>query len=431
MSVATLPAQWTRRRLRFDARLNPVKSELKLELEAEVSFVPMEAVGELGGLRLDEQRSIDDVYDGYTYFCDGDVVIAKITPCFENGKGALATGLTNGIGFGTTELHVTRPSDTLDPAFLFYLSIAHDFRCLGASEMLGAGGQKRVPERFIKDWMAVLPPLETQRRIATFLDGKTAQIDGLIEKKRALLERLAEKRQAIITQAVTKGLNPTSPMKDSGIDWLAQIPAHWDVKRLRFLLEGDTLNGLYKPKDQFQDDGVPFIQMGEAFRGPEFVPRTKDRVSTTDSELRKWGLRPGDFLIARRSLVFDGSGKSVRIGSTEEPHLFESSMIRLRLLDPEFSLFLSYYLQSSVCRAFVLAVTKQVTISGIDSQQLKNIPVVCPSGNEARSIAKELQRLLVQLDAVKHTIVKSITLQQQYRSALITAAVTGQNDGLR
>ena len=87
----------------------------------------------------------------------------------------------------------------------------------------------------LQDIYVPFPPLETQKRIAAFLDEKTAQIDGLIEKKRALLERLAEKRQAIITQAVTKGLNPAAPMKDSGIDWLGQIPAHWEVKRLRSL----------------------------------------------------------------------------------------------------------------------------------------------------------------------------------------------------
>lgn len=236
MTASTLPQHWTRRRLRFDARLNPLKSELKISDDTEVSFVPMDAIGELGGLRLDEQRALDDVYTGYTYFRDCDIVVAKITPCFENGKGALAEGLANGVAFGTTELHVVRPSERLDARFLFYMTIAHDFRCLGTAEMLGAGGQKRVPERFLKDWRPAIPLLETQQRIAAFLDEKVAQIDGLIEKKRFLLDRLAEKRQAVITQAVTKGLNPTAPMKDSGIDWLGEIPAHWEIKRLKYLV---------------------------------------------------------------------------------------------------------------------------------------------------------------------------------------------------
>ena len=163
MTTVDLPESWSRRRLRFDTRLNPVKSEVELADDTEVSFVPMDAVGELGGLRLDEQRALDEVYKSYTYFRDRDVVVAKITPCFENGKGALASELTNGIGFGTTELHVVRPGETLDEHFLFYLTIAHDFRHYGAAEMLGAGGQKRVPERFLKDWKPPIPLLGTPR----------------------------------------------------------------------------------------------------------------------------------------------------------------------------------------------------------------------------------------------------------------------------
>lgn len=218
MTTIALPEGWTCRRLRFDARLNPVKSEICIADEVEVSFVPMDAVGELGGLRLDEQRAVDDVYNGYTYFCDDDVVIAKITPCFENGKGALAIGLTNGVAFGTTELHVVRSSERLDSRFLFYITIEQDFRRIGTAEMLGAGGQKRVPERFLKDWRPPLPPIETQRRIATFLDEKTTRIDSLIAKvcgsisgnadqaknsDKSLLGLLLEYRAALITSAVT------------------------------------------------------------------------------------------------------------------------------------------------------------------------------------------------------------------------------------
>ena len=123
-----LPEGWTSRRLRFDVSLNPKKSALDMKPDEVVSFVSMDAVGEYGGMRLDENRELADVYEGYTYFADGDLCIAKITPCFENGKGALAEGLTNGVGFGTTELHVVRPGPSIDCRFLFYISIAHDFR---------------------------------------------------------------------------------------------------------------------------------------------------------------------------------------------------------------------------------------------------------------------------------------------------------------
>ncbi len=114
--LGEVPEGWEPIRLRFLAELNPSKVEVRdLPPETPVSFVPMEAVGEFGGINLEKEREIGDLSEGYTFFSNGDVVVAKITPCFENGKGALASHLKNGFGFGTTELHVVRPSPARYP----------------------------------------------------------------------------------------------------------------------------------------------------------------------------------------------------------------------------------------------------------------------------------------------------------------------------
>ncbi len=210
------PVGWQKKRLRFALQVNPSKGEIRLKETDEVSFVPMDAVGEYGGIRLSEEKELSEIGSGYTYFRDEDVVVAKITPCFENGKGALAEGLKNKTAFGTTELHVLRADQTqLDPRFLFYLTTCSLFRKLGESEMYGAGGQKRVPESFIKDFRAVLPSVLEQETIVRFLDHKTAQIDKLItamcgsaavsqtRQGRAMLSLLQEYRSALITNAVT------------------------------------------------------------------------------------------------------------------------------------------------------------------------------------------------------------------------------------
>ena len=134
--LGSVPSAWHVARLRFLVKTNPSKSEIRgIPQDTVVSFVPMEAVGEYGGLRLEQSHALEDVANGYTYFRDGDVVVAKITPCFENGKGSIADGLENGIGFGTTELHVLRPSSFMDRNYLFYLTISHAFRQIGASYM--------------------------------------------------------------------------------------------------------------------------------------------------------------------------------------------------------------------------------------------------------------------------------------------------------
>lgn len=162
-----IPSHWELKRLKFSTVLNPSAAEARsLPGTTEVSFVPMEAVGEYDGLDLSRIKPLLDVASGYTFFGEGDVVIAKITPCFENGKGALANGLTNGIAFGTTELHVLRSTREIDKEFLFYVTLSDAFRRLGEAEMYGAGGQKRVPESFIEDFLQPLPPIPEQRAIA-------------------------------------------------------------------------------------------------------------------------------------------------------------------------------------------------------------------------------------------------------------------------
>ena len=143
--------------------MNPSKAEVSnLPKDTEVSFVPMEQVGEDGTLLLDRSKPIDEVYQGFTYFRNGDVLVAKITPCFENGKGALAKDLKNGIGFGTTEFHVLRPKSEITGRFLELVTRLHPFRGQGISEFTGAAGQQRVPESFINNYLAPLPSLSEQ-----------------------------------------------------------------------------------------------------------------------------------------------------------------------------------------------------------------------------------------------------------------------------
>ena len=201
--LGEIPGKWSVVRLRFRAKINPSKSEINgISGNTAVSFVPMEAVNEYGNLRLDQTKLLDEVSSGYTYFREGDVVVAKITPCFENGKGSIAEGLENGLGFGTTELHVIRPLNDLNRRYLFYLTISYAFRNIGAGHMYGAGGQKRVPDDFIRDFRHPIPSIEEQRAIAAFLDRETARIDALIEKKQRQIELLQEKRAALVHKAI-------------------------------------------------------------------------------------------------------------------------------------------------------------------------------------------------------------------------------------
>ncbi len=201
--LGEIPAHWQCRRLRFDLKMNPSKSEIQLDNQDLVSFVPMEAVGEYGGLNLDIEKELSEIGSGYTYFSDNDVVVAKITPCFENRKGAFAKGLKNGVAFGTTELHVLRANNNLLPEYLFNITMSHAFAKLGESEMFGAGGQKRVPESFFKDFTIGIPPILEQQEILNYIQDVRSKFSQRFDKVTEIISRLHEYRAALITNAVT------------------------------------------------------------------------------------------------------------------------------------------------------------------------------------------------------------------------------------
>lgn len=307
------------------------------------------------------------------------------------------------------------------------------YQMLAAKQELESWGQGSTFKELSRDKLTAVylasSSLDEQHAIAAFLDRETERIDTLITKKERQIELLQEKRAALISHAVTKGLNPNVKMKDSGIEWLEEIPEHWEAKALRHLIIGGTRNGLYKNREHYQDDGIPMIQMGEAFEFPVIEKCAYDRVRLMPSELILWQLVEGDLLFARRSLVFEGSGKCSIVGKLPEPHVFESSLIRVC---PNKSLvipfFLYWFLQSKFSRSEILAMTKKVTISGIDSQQIKGMTVVVPPLHEQEEIVKLIGRKNSEIDSLMSKLLESIERIKEYRNTLISAAVTGKID---
>ncbi|OYS12669.1 hypothetical protein CBF50_06035 [Lactobacillus johnsonii] len=161
---------WAPEKLEKICILNP-KKEKKLENDdLDVSFVPMSAVSEHGAIDTTKVKKYSEVKKGFTYFLENDVLFAKITPCMENGKGAVATGLKNKKGFGSTEFHVLRPiKGKSNPYWLYTLTSFQSFRKLAELNMTGSAGQKRVPIKFLQNYKVVVPPIELQNEFANFV----------------------------------------------------------------------------------------------------------------------------------------------------------------------------------------------------------------------------------------------------------------------
>ena len=158
------------------------------------SFLAMADVSESGGIIGGSVVALDEIGNGYTAFAENDVLVAKITPCFENGKGALVRNLVNRIGFGSTEFHVLRAKqEVLLPKFLFALTRTHRFRSTGEFNMSGSAGQKRIPTDFLRSYVIHLPPTEEQWSIVEILE----QWDTAIEKTEKLIEAIRLRHVAL------------------------------------------------------------------------------------------------------------------------------------------------------------------------------------------------------------------------------------------
>lgn len=203
--IGDIPEHWDATKLKRVVSFNPSKSETRANPadEEKVVFLPMENISVNGDIDCSEKRTLSEIWNGFTYFRRGDVVVAKITPCFENGKGAYLKGLESDFGFGTTELIVLRPSRAIDGAFLRFLTSTKQFLLLGEQYMTGAAGQQRIPSDFVKNYPIGLPPIDEQLEILEHIQEKSAEIDQAITRAQREIELMREYRTRLISDVVT------------------------------------------------------------------------------------------------------------------------------------------------------------------------------------------------------------------------------------
>ncbi|MEL3956439.1 restriction endonuclease subunit S [Caldifermentibacillus hisashii] len=168
--------------------INPPKREVAdLKEDTIVSFIPMANVSENGEIDLSETRNLGEVYKGFTYLKENDVLFAKITPCMENGKGAIAKNLTNEVGFGSTEFHVLRPKEGITSEWLYYLTTLPNFRQQAEKNMTGSAGQKRVPKQFFDKYKVNKPTIESQEEFKKIILKINSQKE-MLKKSLAILD---------------------------------------------------------------------------------------------------------------------------------------------------------------------------------------------------------------------------------------------------
>ncbi len=426
--LGDIPANWVVKRLKFVSQL------------ASSGVWGEDPVSEIGGCRVATTANIDTQgninTEGMTIRslskqelelgeCQpGDIIVVKSSGSATNvvsGKAGLVREEDLPICFSNFCLRVRPTPTVLEPRFLW--------RFLN-SEVVKAQIRLMVatttyPNLQVGEYASFylpVPGYDAQRTIADYLDRETVRLDGLVAAKQRVLGLLAEKRRALITRAVTRGLDPRSPLRDSGISWLGEIPAHWELIPLRFLV--DIVGGATPDtgKAEFWDGDIPWVSPKDMKR--DEIKDVEDHVSTlalSSSALRL--IDPVVVLIVVRGMIL---AHSFPTAVTTQPVTINQDMKALRcreLLEPRY---LRDFLRGLETQLVSIAEESAHGTRKLESEVLGQFQVCVPPIDEQRAIVAHIATEAAKLDALRSATERTIALLKERRTALITAAVTGQ-----
>lgn len=309
------------------------------------------------------------------------------------------------------------------PSFIFYFTKSSEYReqvkiaCSGTSSSMQNLGQDDF-----RSLLFVEPPTSEQTQIARFLDHETARIDALIEEQQRLIELLKEKRQAVISHAVTKGLDPTVPMKDSGVEWLGEVPAHWEVVRLKNI---SRIVDCKNRTPEYVDDGEYLVVRTSNIKKQQL---SLDNALYTDRDnFEIWTERgippPGSIFFTREA----PSGE-VCIVPADTALCMGQRMMNIIPIDSGLTPFIFDFLTSDCLTKYIESEASGSTVVHLRVEQVYNIPLVIPPKIERDEIDKLVGELKAQYEVLIAQSEASVVLLYERRSALISAAVTGKID---
>jgi type I restriction enzyme S subunit len=351
-----------------------------------------------------------------------DDIVFRLTD-LQNDKRSLRTAIVDQRGIITSAYLALAPKK-LQPQFINYLLRAYDVTKVFYS--MGGGLRQSLKFSDVKRLPILVPHPREQCEIATFLSRETSKIDALVKEQLLLIELLKEKRQAVISHAVTKGLSPDAPMKDSGIEWIGEVPSHWTMVRLKFMahVQGGVAKG--RNLDGQNAIEVPYLRVANVQDGYLNLEEIAT-IEITANELQRYALSAGDVLMNEGG-DFDklGRGHIWRgeiPGCIHQNHVFA---VRPKGMEPEW---LNLVTSAECGRFYFMSRSKQSTnLASISSSNIQELPVPFPPMQERLLIIEHVRGITHGLDSLLAEANCAIDLLQEHRSALISSAVTGQID---
>lgn len=405
--LGEVPAHWEIKRLKFSIK------NISNKIEAQMSnlrYFGLENIQSFTGYLLTD---IELESEGIANeFKENDVLFGKLRPYLAKVHLATQQGLIS------TEALVFRPTVEIEPKFLFYFCVSPDFIDAVNGTTFGSK-MPRASWDDIGNFKMLIPSKEEQTAIADYLDNKLGEIDALISKQETLLEKLAEQRTAIITHAVTKGLNAHAPMKNSGVAWLGDVPEHWEVSRLKYEV---TFNDEVLSDKTDLDYEILYVDISSVSINQGIAHKELMTFEDSPSRARRI-VRSGDVIV---STVRTYLKAIAQINHAEENLIVSTGFAVLRHKAELSPKFLGYWVQSENMINAIVAHSVGVSYPAINATDLVRLPIVKIPLIEQTAIANYLDDQTAKIDRLSDTVNQTIARLKEYRSALITQAVTGK-----
>lgn len=415
--IGEIPQNWLTKKLKYCVDLRLEKTADKA---SHAPYIGLEHISSFTGTLCEGYEAITDFNGDTLDFCRGDILFGKLRPYLAKAFKAKDSGRCS------SEFWVMKPTG-IEGKYLLYYVLSHGFISDVDHSTFGVkmpraewdyAGNEKIP----------FPPQEEQFRIVTYLDAKCAEIDALIAAKEKTNALLKEQRQSIIYEAVTKGLDPTVPMKDSGVEWIGEIPAEWSVYRFKYLLKsgkdaikagpfGSSLTSVDMQENAVKVFTQRTVLDNDFESGNEYVSEEKSQ------ELKGFMATPGDILITTRGTI----GKAA-IVPNDKRGILHPCLIRISVAPAIFSkeLLCRILNETSILTEQLKLASNATTIDVIYTQNLLNIFIPVPPIEEQTMIEDYLRTQCSTIDnliSINETTVKGL---KEYRQSLIYEAVTGK-----
>lgn len=367
---------------------------------------------------------LPESFETYQIVERGDMV-CRFTD-LQNDQRSLRTAVACERGIITSAYLAMRPHGALDGRYFDYLFRAYDQS--KAFYSFGGGVRQSLKFADVRRLPVVLPPVATQRRIADFLDRETAQIDAVIAKQAELVGLLGERRAAVIAHAVTKGLNPDTPMKDSGVDWLGEVPQHWTIRKLGYSFES-LMGFAFKSEDFTHDSEDIRLLRGTNVGIGELTWDDTVRVAHgSDGTDPAYELAEGDLVLGLDRPFISTGVRLAQVKADDLPCYLVQRVDRIRPTTGNQAGWLRWLLSSQVFVDYLAPEFTGVSVPHMSDRQLREFVVGTPPEQEQLKISEHLDRATTRIDTVIAKSQSSIALMRERRAALICDAVTGRLD---